>query len=321
MIKGKRLRLTDLNDEQVGCLRDHNRRAEAHGMLDDLEARCGYDVESLRATLPPLGAFREIVESYTLMTEVGTGGNCTAVRIPCDHATYLLITDLSDPVVPADDAEVVLVGRYTDGDNEPVDITRELPASELGPREVRTCELEGVIDTALGLTTDRSATGARHGTAPARALNQTDIDATGMAIAEGPYRIEPDQASQGCQFAIVSADGEVLARTPASPEFGAPEQAQDWCNAAQLASAWTLRHALEEIEAFDQLREYSKTARPADDYAEVVRLAREALNQARDMRKTAGEHARTAGATARPPEPKSTVEKHPRRSRPLDLER
>ncbi len=321
MNENKRLRLSDLNDEQVGCLRDHNRRAEAHRMLDDLRDRVGYDVERVRATLPRLGAFREIVESYALMTEVGTGGNCTAVRIPCDDGTYLLITDLSDPVVPADDAEVVLVGRYTDGDNEPVDITRDLPASEFGPREVRTCDLEGAIDTALGLTTDRRAAGVRRGTASARALNQTDVDVEGMAIAEGPYRIEPDQASQGCQLAIVSAAGEVLARTPKCPEFGAPEQAQDWCNAAQLASVWTLRHALEEIEAFDQLREYSKTARPADDYSEVARLARSALHQARDMRKTAAEHARAAEATVRAREPKIADEPRPRRSRPLDFER
>ena len=58
MSEVKRLRLADLNDEQFACLRDHNRRAEAHRMLDDLEARCGYDVERIRATLPPLGTFR-----------------------------------------------------------------------------------------------------------------------------------------------------------------------------------------------------------------------------------------------------------------------
>ena len=194
MSEVKRLRLADLNDAQFACLRDHNRRAEAHRMLDDLRDRVGYDVERVRATLPTLGAFREIVESYTFMTEVGTGGNCTAVRIPCDNGTYLLITDLSDPVVPADDAEVVLVGRYTDGDNEPMDITRDLPASELGPREVTTGDLQHVIDTALGLTTEREAAAV-----PERASDLPDLEA-----AQGPYRIEADQASHGCQLAIAT---------------------------------------------------------------------------------------------------------------------
>ncbi|MHB1869628.1 MAG: hypothetical protein ACYCT1_02070 [Steroidobacteraceae bacterium] len=279
MSEVKRLRLADLNDEQFACLRDHNRRAEAHRMLDDLEARCGYDVERIRATLPPLGTFREIVESYTFMTEVGTGGNCTAVRIPCDDGTYLLITDLSDPVVPADDAEVVLVGRYTDSDNEPVDITRDLPASGIGPREVRTGDLRHVIDTALGLRAEPSRPAARG----AAAATQRVPGRSEMQVARGPYRIEPDQASQGCQLAIVSADGEVLARTPECPEFGAPEQAQDWRNGAQLAAAWTLREALEEIETFDRQLDEGQVVPTANHYNEVVTIAIGALTRMRAL--------------------------------------
>ena len=273
MSEVKRLRLADLNDAQFACLRDHNRRAEAHRMLDDLRDRVGYDVERVRATLPTLGAFREIVESYTFMTEVGTGGNCTAVRIPCDNGTYLLITDLSDPVVPADDAEVVLVGRYTDGDNEPMDITRDLPASELGPREVTTGDLQHVIDTALGLTTEREAAAV-----PERASDLPDLEA-----AQGPYRIEADQASHGCQLAIVSAAGQVLARTPECAAYGVPEQARDWRNAAQLAAAWTLREALEEIETFDRQLDESQVVPTANHYNEVVTIAIGALTRMRAM--------------------------------------
>jgi len=250
MSEAKRLRLADLNDEQFACLRDYSRRAEAHRMLDDLRDRVGYDVERVRATLPPLGAVRKIVESYTFMTEVRTGGNCAAVRIPCDDGTYLLITDLSDPVVPADDAEVVLVGRYTDGDNEPVDITRDLPAGELGPREVRTEDLQHVIDTAIGRSAETSRTAAA----------ERGSDRQQLEVARGPYRVEPDQASQGCQLAIVDDAGQVLARTRQCPEFGAPEQARDWRNAAQLAAGWTLREALEEIETFDRQLDNGRVA-------------------------------------------------------------
>lgn len=285
MSEAKRLRLADLNDEQFACLRDHNRRAEAHRMLDDLEARCGYDVERIRATLPPLGAFREIVESYTFMTEVGTGGNCTAVRIPCDHGTYLLITDLMDPVVPKDDAEVVLVGRYTDGDNEPVDITRDLPASGIGPREVRTSDLQHVIDTALGLRPDQVRPEARGATDTrgAAAVPEGVSDRPEVQPARGPYRIEPDQASHGCQLAIVDVDGEVLARTPECPEFGAPEQARDWRNAAQLAAGWTLRAALEEIETLDRQLDEGRVSPTATHYNEVVTIAIGALTRVRAL--------------------------------------
>ncbi len=303
MSEAKRLRLADLNDEQFACLRDYKRRAEAHRMLDDLRDRVGYDVERLRATLPPLGTFREIVESYTFMTEVGTGGNCTAVRIPCDDGTYLLITDLSDPVVPADDAEVVLVGRNTDGDNEPVDITGDLPASELGPREVRTGDLQHVIDTALGFRPDqlRTAEPSRpdvSGAAPApeRVPGRAEVEA-----ARGPYRIEPDQASHGCQLAIVGVDGEVLARTPECPEFGAPEQARDWRNAAQLAAGWTLREALEEIETFDRQLDEGRVIPTATHYNEVVTMAIGALTRMRALE--AEVLARHHEATAKRAEP------------------
>ena len=273
MSEAKRLRLADLNEEQFQCLRDHNRRAEAHGMLDDLEARCGYDVERIRDTLPPLGAFRKIVESYSFMTEVQTGGNCTAVRIPCNDGTYLLVTDLSDPVVPKDDAEVVLVGRYTDGDNEPVDIAPDLPASEIGPREVRTDDLQHVIDAAIGRMAEPARTAAA-----ARGSDRPEVE-----VARGPYRVEPDQASQGCQLAIVDDVGQVLARTPGCPEFGAPEQARDWRNAAQLAAGWMLREALEEIETFDRQLDDDQVVPTAKHYNEVVTIAIGALTRMRAL--------------------------------------
>lgn len=266
MSEVKRLRLTDLNDEQFACLRDHSRRAHAHRMLDDLEARCGYDVERNRAMLPPFGAFLEIVESYNFMTEVGTGGNCTAVHIPCDDGMYLLITDLSDPVVPADDAEVVLVSRYTDGDSKTVDVTGDLPASRIGPREVRTSDLKHVIDIAIGFSPDRAEPAVRD-----------------AAPAPGPYCIEPDQASQGCQLAIVAADGKVLARTPECSEFGVPEQEQDWRNAAQLAAGWTLREALEEIETFDRQLDEGEVVPTAAHYNDVVAMATSALTRMRAL--------------------------------------
>ena len=272
MSEAKPLRLGDLNEEELECLADPLRRAEAHRMLDDLEARCGYDAATIRATLPPLGAFREIVESYTFMTEVNTGGNCTAVRIPCGHATYLLITDLVDPVVPKDDAEVVLVGRYREGDNEPVDITRDLPASGVGPREVRTSELQHVIDIAIGFSADRARPDVSESTSP-----------RGTTPAPGPYCVEPDQASQGCQLAIVAADGKVLARTPECSEFGVPEQEQDWRNAAQLAAGWTLREALEEIETFDRQLDEGQVVPTAVHYNEVVAMATSALTRMRAL--------------------------------------
>jgi hypothetical protein len=278
--------------------------AHAHRMLDDLEARCGYDVERNRAMLPPFGAFLEIVESYNFMTEVGTGGNCTAVHIPCDDGMYLLITDLSDPVVPADDAEVVLVSRYTDGDSKTVDVTGDLPASRIGPREVRTSDLQYVIDTALGFMPDqvRPEVRAATGTRDAAVAPEGVSGGPEVRPASGPYRIEPDQASRSCQPAIVSVDGEVLARTREYPEFGAPEQARDWGNAAQLAAGWTLRKALEEIETFDRQLDDAQVVPTASHYTEVVAMVVNALTRMRALEsEVIARHREAAGSRqARP---------------------
>ena len=105
-------------------------------MLDDLRDRCGYDVDALRVTFPPLGRFRAIVETYTFMTEVDTGGGCMAVQIPCPDGTHLLLTD-PELGLPEDDAQVVLVSRYRGAE-------RVGEASEVSIEN-----LERVIDTAL----------------------------------------------------------------------------------------------------------------------------------------------------------------------------
>ena len=72
------------------------------------------------------------------MTQLGTGGGCQAVHIPCGDGTYLLITAVHGDGVPVDDAHTVIVGRQ---------ITHfPPPAGNVGAREVRTCDLEGVIN-------------------------------------------------------------------------------------------------------------------------------------------------------------------------------
>jgi hypothetical protein len=42
--ESKRIYGEPLHWEQVSCYLDPSRRTEAHGMLDDLEERCGFDV-------------------------------------------------------------------------------------------------------------------------------------------------------------------------------------------------------------------------------------------------------------------------------------
>ena len=144
MSKTKKLRISDLTGEQLECLRDTNRRAEAHGMLDDLRDRCGYDVEALRATLPPLGAFREVIEKYTERYESTTGGGCMALTLPCRDGTYIQITDTDGTHIPEDDEREVLVGRY-DAEG-PIDLTPGRPVGEEGCVEVPTGEMEALID-------------------------------------------------------------------------------------------------------------------------------------------------------------------------------
>jgi hypothetical protein len=39
---------TPLHDDQIDCYIALSRRAEAHDMLNDLEARCGFDVDYAR---------------------------------------------------------------------------------------------------------------------------------------------------------------------------------------------------------------------------------------------------------------------------------
>ena len=150
MSESKRLQLVDLNDEQFACLRDYNRRAAAHGMLDDLRDRCGYDVDALRATLPPLGRFRAVIKKYPDAKETTTGGNCTAIQIACADGTYLLLTDPRDAMSPEDDAETVCVSRHND--QGPVAITPDLRGDEDGTVEVPVEDLSPVIDAAMGRT-------------------------------------------------------------------------------------------------------------------------------------------------------------------------
>ena len=150
---------------------------------------------------------------------------------------------------------------------------------------MRTRDLRHVIDNALGFRPDqvrqdvRGATGSRGAAAVPEGLPVRQE----VQPARGPYRVEPDQASQGCQLAIVDVDGEVLARTPQCPEFGAPEQARDWRNAAHLAAGWTLRAALEEIETFDRQLDEGRVIPTAAHYNEVVAIAVGALTRMRAL--------------------------------------
>ena len=140
----KVLSVEDLVGEQIECLRDWERRGEAHRMLDDLRDRVGYDVEALRATLPPRSKLREVIESYTHRYEFTTGGGCMAIGIPCVDGSYVQITDLDGSAIPEDADEVVLVGRY---DSEgPLDLTADRPVGEEGCIEVSVEELEALID-------------------------------------------------------------------------------------------------------------------------------------------------------------------------------
>lgn len=138
------LTLDQLTDEQRACLQDVNRRAEAHGMLDDLRDREGFNVDALRATLPPLGRVRAIIETYTNMREHHTGGGCMAYMQPLDDGGYLLITDAEDAAIPADDAETVAVGHYDCKGSE-----AEYPETG-GSIVIPTAELEAWIDERLG---------------------------------------------------------------------------------------------------------------------------------------------------------------------------
>lgn len=140
----KVLGIEDLTSEQRACLHDRERRGEAHRMLDDLRDRVGYDVETLRAGLPPWSKLREVIESYSHRYEFTTGGGCMAIGIPCADGSYVQITDLDGSAIPEDTAEAVLVGRY---DSEgPLDLSADRPVGEEGCIEVSVEELEALID-------------------------------------------------------------------------------------------------------------------------------------------------------------------------------
>ncbi len=92
--------------------------------------------------------FREVIEKYPQAKETTTGGDCTAIEIPCGDGTSLLLTDPRDGMSPEADAELVCVSRHN-GWRAFRDITPDLRAGEDGIVEVAVSELERVIDSAM----------------------------------------------------------------------------------------------------------------------------------------------------------------------------
>lgn len=76
------------------------------GMQTD---RCA---ESTNRTSMSSTTIAELRELYVNLQEWHSGGNCVALRHPCDDGGYLLITDSGGLQIPADDPIEVYVGRY-----------------------------------------------------------------------------------------------------------------------------------------------------------------------------------------------------------------
>lgn len=142
----------DLTQEQAQCLQDRNRRGEAHAMLDDLRDRCGFDVEALRADLPPYGLFRVVVERFTGLQEHTTGGGCMALAIPCADGSRIEITDIDGIGIPEDGDARVLVGRWT-GDGPLGYLTKDRPTGDAGSLEV---DVEEELESVLGAILDEA---------------------------------------------------------------------------------------------------------------------------------------------------------------------
>ncbi len=114
--------------------------------------------EALGLTESVRGKFRAVIEKYREAKETTTGGNCTAIQIPCADGTYLLLTDPRDAMSPQDDAETVCVSRYNDQGT--VAITPDLHGGEDGTVEVPVEDLARVIDAAIRRTRESSAAAA-----------------------------------------------------------------------------------------------------------------------------------------------------------------
>ena len=104
--------------------------------------------EALGFKQPAQGQFRAVIEKYPQAKETTTGGDCTAIQIPCEDGTRLLLTDPRDGMSPEADAELVCVSRHN-GWGAIRDITPDLRAGEDGTVEVPVSELERVIDSAM----------------------------------------------------------------------------------------------------------------------------------------------------------------------------
>lgn len=85
--------------------------AEAHGMLNDLEARCGFDVTLARAALGSRVANWRATFPGLMTWE--TGGGCYAWRHELPDGKFALVTCADDCTAPTDSDERIAVGVYT----------------------------------------------------------------------------------------------------------------------------------------------------------------------------------------------------------------
>ena len=104
--------------------------------------------EAFFLTQPARGQFRAVIEKYPQAKETTTGGDCTAIQVPCGDRTYLLLTDPRDGMSPEADAEFVCVSRHND--QGPVDITPDLRGGDDGTVEVPVSDLAHVLGRAMG---------------------------------------------------------------------------------------------------------------------------------------------------------------------------
>jgi hypothetical protein len=117
-----------ITSDQRACYCDPARFAEAHNMLDDMEARLGFDVLVPRTLLG--SKIKTLLVTYPNLSEISTGGNCTALSHPIDGPAvatvgYLLITEVYDALAPNDSAEFVNVGVYMHAGDDDVETKSE----------------------------------------------------------------------------------------------------------------------------------------------------------------------------------------------------
>lgn len=119
VLHGESLKRTNqhIDSEQYDCFINANelggRFAEAHGMLNDMEARLGFDSEAIDYARTALGSIvGQWFDAFPSLIVQHTGGGATCAELILTDGRIVMLTSNDDAALPTDSDEIIAVGCY-----------------------------------------------------------------------------------------------------------------------------------------------------------------------------------------------------------------